>query len=297
MPSRHDAAASASRAPASSPASHAAAPLDDTPHIRVLHEDNHLLAVVKPPGVLSQADSSDGPDMLTLLKDDLKRRYAKPGNVYLGLVHRLDRPVGGVMLLARTSKAASRLSEAVRSRRFGKTYLAVVHGRPAEPSASLRHYLRKDSATNTVSAFSGPAEGAKEALLDYETVATADGLSLLRVRLHTGRPHQIRVQLTTIGCPLVGDRKYGPAGAGGNEGGGNERKPDGLRRHADEGRPGARSAAIDAGIREPALWSAVIEVEHPTTREPLLLRCAPPRVEPWLRWPAELLESAARPLL
>ncbi|EXX86498.1 RluA family pseudouridine synthase, partial [Paenibacillus darwinianus] len=170
--------------------------------IPVLYEDNHVIAIIKPPGVPSQEDETGDPDVLTLVKADLKERYAKPGNVFLGLVHRLDRPVGGVMLLARTSKAASRLSEAVRSRSFAKSYLAVTDGIPKPAVGSLRHYLRKDARTNTVTAFAAPAPEAKEALLDYAAAADSEGRALVAVRLHTGRPHQIRVQLAAAGCPL-----------------------------------------------------------------------------------------------
>ncbi|WP_425414532.1 RluA family pseudouridine synthase [Paenibacillus pinihumi] len=236
------------------------------PDIPILYEDNHLLVVVKPPGIPSQEDESGDPDMLTLLKQDLKLRYNKPGNVFLGLVHRLDRPVGGVMLFAKTSKAASRMSEAVRSRSFDKTYAAVVTGHPGKNAARLKHYLVKDSRTNTVACFPSPAPGSKEALLDYATVASDSKYSLVAIKLHTGRPHQIRVQLASIGCPLAGDHKYG----------------------SSQSKPGHSSIA---------LWSTSIRVDHPVTKESMLFSSTPPLDKPWSIWSADVLEQAAGRML
>ena len=136
------------------------------PSVPILFEDNHVLGVAKPVNVPSQEDATGDPDMLTILKQDIKERYNKPGNVYLGLVHRLDRPVGGAMVFAKTSKAASRLSEAVRSRNFHKQYAAIVHGIPSKPSGRLHDYLLKDTKTNTVLVVPKGTDGAKEALLD-----------------------------------------------------------------------------------------------------------------------------------
>ncbi|WNQ09213.1 RluA family pseudouridine synthase [Paenibacillus aurantius] len=220
--------------------------------IPVLYEDNHLLVVVKPCNVPVQADDSGDPDLLTLLKEDIKVRYNKPGNVYLGLVHRLDRPVGGVMVFARTSKAASRLSDAVRTRSIGKSYAAVVHGSPSPREGRLHHYLLKDFKTNTVSAVSSRTPGAKEALLDYRTSGSRDGYSLVAVRLQTGRSHQIRVQFAATGCPLYGDQRYG----------------------ADRTSPG----------QQIALWSTGLAFEHPTTKEPLSFHSPPPHLYPWTLW-------------
>lgn len=232
--------------------------------IPVLYEDNHLLVVIKPPGIPSQEDDSGAADMLTLLKDDLKKRYNKPGNVFLGLVHRLDRPVGGVMLFAKTSKAASRLSESVRSHQFGKTYAAVLHGTPVQATGKLKHFLLKDKNTNTVKAVSAGVPQAKEARLDYTAIASRSGYTLTAVRLHTGRSHQIRVQMAALGCPLAGDRKYG------ND-------------HANE---------LEA-IADVALWSTSIEVAHPVTKEVHCFRSVPPACYPWTVWPHEQLEQAA----
>lgn len=215
----------------------------------ILYEDNHLLVVVKPVNIPSQADDSGDPDLLTLLKEDLKARYQKPGNVYLGLVHRLDRPVGGVMVFAKTSKAASRLSEQIRTREFKKNYLAVIHGSPECLNGRLRHYLRKDQSNNTVKAFNEPQPEAKEAILEYEIIARRDNLGLGKIHLTTGRSHQIRVQFAAISHPLYGDQKYG----------------------ADISRPG----------QQIALWSAELTFKHPTRDELMQFNSDPPSVYPW----------------
>ena len=154
--------------------------------IALLYEDTHLLVVEKPVNMPTQGDASGDPDLLSLLKEDLKVRYQKPGQVYLGLVHRLDRPVGGVMVFAKTSKAASRLGEQIRTGGFKKTYLAVVHGQP-EKSGRLEHFLLKDRATNIVQVVSSAATGGKKAILEYEVLTEKEGLSLVRINLLTGR--------------------------------------------------------------------------------------------------------------
>lgn len=220
------------------------------PSIPVLYEDNHVIVVVKPPNVPTQEDDSRDPDLLTLIKADLKHRHGKPGNVFLGLVHRLDRPVGGVMVFAKTSKAASRLSDAVRTRAIGKQYRAVVHGKPASASGTLRHHLLKDTRTNMVTVVKANLPGAKEAILDYRVLSSQEGLSLVEVELHTGRPHQIRVQFATIGCPLVGDQRY------------------------------AGPLAIPG--QQIALWSTSLSFEHPVSKELLRFHSEPPAAYPWL---------------
>jgi 23S rRNA pseudouridine1911/1915/1917 synthase len=219
-----------------------------TVEIPVIFEDNHLLVVNKPVNILSQADKTGDRDMLTLLKQDLKVRYNKPGNVYLGLVHRLDRPVGGVMVFAKTSKAAARLSNQVRTREFRKTYLAVVHGKP-EKTRRLRHYLAKDYSSNTVSVVSKNAENAKEAVLEYRVLGSTGDLSLLKINLMTGRSHQIRVQLASTGHPLFGDQKYG----------------------AKVNKPGMQIA----------LCCYEITCLHPTRKEPLTFTQKPQDIYPW----------------
>lgn len=224
--------------------------------VPILYEDNHVLVVVKPVNMPTQEDESRDPDLLSVLKTGVKARYGKPGNVFLGLVHRLDRPVGGVMVFARTSKAASRLSDAVRTRSLRKTYFAVVHGAPEERAGTLKHYLVKDAKTNTVRTAEKGHPEAKEAVLDYRVLGSAERYSLIEVHLHTGRPHQIRVQFAAIGCPLFGDQRYG-------------------------------GRLIEPG-QQIALWSAMLGFDHPTTKEPLRFASAPPEAHPWTLWRASI---------
>lgn len=218
-------------------------------NIPVIFEDNHLLVVEKPVNIPVQEDSSGDPDLLSMLKDYVKHKYNKPGNVYLGLVHRLDRPVGGVMTFARTSKAASRLSEQVRNHEFKKSYLAVVHGKPGENSGRLEHYLLKDARTNTVKVVLSSDPGGKKAVLEYQVVGVNGKLSLVKVNLVTGRSHQIRVQFAAIGHPLFGDQKYG--------------------------------AQLNSPGQQIALWSNLISLRHPTTKEEMTFSSLPPDEHPW----------------
>lgn len=173
----------------------------------MLYEDNHLIAVHKPSGLLVQADATGAVSLMDVTRDYIRKKYHKPGAVFLGLLHRLDRPVSGVVLFARTSKAASRLSEQLRSRGVKKIYLALVHGEVTPSSGSLLSFLKKGE-KKVRTAMEGEAE-AKEASLSYRTLRTAGGKTLLEVRLHTGRKHQIRVQLAALGHPVEGDVKYG----------------------------------------------------------------------------------------
>ncbi len=172
-----------------------------------LFEDNHVLAVNKPAGLLSQGDLTGDLDVLTVAKQIIKDRDKKPGNVYLGLVHRLDRPVGGVMLLAKTSKCAARLSEQLRERTCQKIYFAAVEGVPKHREGELCHRLEKDSATRITKVVQAPR--GKEARLKYRVLASGANRSLLEVLLITGLAHQIRAQLSAEGHPIIGDRKYG----------------------------------------------------------------------------------------
>lgn len=180
--------------------------------MNILYEDNHIIVAVKPHMMPTQADISHDLDMLTALKAYIKEKYCKPGNVYLGLVHRLDRPAGGVMVFARTSKAAARLSEQVRNGQLGKFYYAAIQG-TMPSSGCLEDYLAKDSATNTVRVTD--ASHGKYAKLYYQITAQWKGLSLAEISLCTGRSHQIRVQFASRGCPLYGDARYG-GGQGGH---------------------------------------------------------------------------------
>ncbi len=176
-------------------------------NLEVLYEDNHIIVVVKPFNIPTQEDSSRDIDMLTIIKDYIKEKYNKPGNVYLGLVHRLDRPASGVMVFARTSKAASRLSDEVRNRTIKKTYLAIVHGKTKEQE-KLVDYISKDHKTNN--SYIDKNSG-KESILTYTRLKydEKEDLSLIKVELETGRHHQIRLQMSNIGHVLYGDQRYG----------------------------------------------------------------------------------------
>ena len=180
--------------------------INQTP--KILFEDNHVLVAVKPAGILSQADQTGDKDILTILKDYIKETYQKPGNVYLGLVHRLDRPVGGVMVFAKTSKAAARISNQIQEHTFKKYYLAVVEGTFGESQATLKHYIRKSPSQNVVEVFDKNVNLSKEAILTYKVIDSVDNQSLVEIELMTGRPHQIRAQMSHVGHPLLGDYKY-----------------------------------------------------------------------------------------
>ena len=173
--------------------------------INIIYEDNHLLVVEKPINIPVQADSSGDEDLLTMLKKYLKEKYDKPGDVYLGLVHRLDRPVGGVMVFAKTSKAASRLSKQVKKHEFKKIYMAVIEGKVSD-SGTFKDRLKKDEKTNITRV----SEDGKEAELSYNLIGFVNNLSLVRISLKTGRSHQIRVQFASRKIPLYGDQKYNP---------------------------------------------------------------------------------------
>ena len=219
--------------------------------VTILHEDNSILVVVKPQNIPSQGDSSGDIDLLTLLKSYIKEKYNKPGNVYLGLVHRLDRPTGGVMVFAKTSKAAERLSKQIVDGDMTKTYLATVVGHPKQPKDTLVNYLKKNALTNTVYVATFGDHDAKRAELSYETLESDDLLSLVKVQLGTGRSHQIRVQMSSINCPVYGDARYN----------GNIVKGQNL-----------------------ALWAYKLELTHPVTKERMVFVAYPPQTEPWKRF-------------
>lgn len=184
--------------------------------LNVLFEDNHIIVVEKIPNIPSQGDKTEDIDMLTIIKDYLREKYQKPGNIYLALIHRLDRPVGGVMVFAKTSKAAARLSEEVRERRIKKEYLVVADGRFEKERETLEDYLLKNEKKNMSKVVPEGTKNAKLAKLDYEVLKYNEeiDLSVVRVLLHTGRHHQIRLQLSNIGHSIYGDQKYGTRGRG-----------------------------------------------------------------------------------
>lgn len=223
--------------------------------IRTLYEDNHLMFVEKPVNIPVQKDQSHDKDLLSILKQDIKERYQKPGNVYLGMVHRLDRPVGGIMVFAKTSKAASRLSDIIRRKELTKIYLAVVRGK-VQNKGQMIDFLWKDRAKNIVKVSSKNNKQAKKAILDYQLLANDKGLSLVKINLLTGRPHQIRVQFASRGLPLFGDQKYG----------------------SKVNKPGEQIA----------LWSHELRFIHPVKREEIAVSSYPADDYPWSKWKKQL---------
>ncbi len=177
--------------------------------LNVLYEDNHIVVVIKPQNMPSQEDESGDMDLLTCVKEYVKEKYQKPGEVFIGLVHRLDRPTGGIMVFARNSKSASRLSEQIRDHKMEKTYFAICKGCPKDKSGTLINYLKKDEKENLVKIVTMGSSDAKKAELSYKVLQTNGETSLLEVKIITGRSHQIRVQMAGINCPLLGDNKYG----------------------------------------------------------------------------------------
>ncbi|MBQ8427087.1 MAG: RluA family pseudouridine synthase [Clostridia bacterium] len=229
----------------------------------ILHEDNHIIVVLKPQNVPSCEDESKDKDMLTIIKEYIKVTYDKQGNVYLGLVHRLDRPTGGVMVFAKSSKAAARLSEQLKNGDFEKRYFAVLVGEPKEDKATLTHYMKKNTVNNMVYVCPPTVQGAKFAELEYEITEKHDGLSLADVRLHTGRSHQIRVQMSAIGTPLYGDMRYG----------GEKAKKGHL-----------------------ALWAYYLSFTHPVSKERMVFRVQSPKdVTPWQNFDTERAVRIIKP--
>jgi 23S rRNA pseudouridine1911/1915/1917 synthase len=181
-------------------------------NIDIIYEDNHLIAINKPAGVLVQGDETGDEPLSEAVKAYIKRRYGKPGDVYLGVVHRIDRPVSGAVIFARTSKALERMNALFAERKVEKTYWALVKDRPEPLSATLVHYLDKDKEKNVTKVLSGPSRrhpDAKQAELSYDLMSSLGNFHLLEVHPTTGRSHQIRAQLAHIGCPIRGDIKYG----------------------------------------------------------------------------------------
>ena len=219
--------------------------------IEVLYEDNHLIIVNKSASDIVQGDRTGDVTMPDTIKEFLKEKYNKPGNVFCGVVHRLDRPTSGVVVFAKTSKALTRLNEQFRDKSTKKTYWAVVEQEPKEKSGTLVHYLKKNEKQNKSYASLTETPGSKKASLEYKLIAKSDKYFLLEIELHTGRHHQIRVQLSTIGCIIKGDVKYG-----------------------------ARRSNTDGSIH---LHARFLELQHPTTKE-LIKITAPVPNEPLWQW-------------
>ena len=225
--------------------------------LNILYEDNHVIVVLKPQGVPSCGDESGDDSLLEMVRRYLKVTYDKPGNVYVGLVHRLDRPTGGVMVFAKTSKAAARLSAQMKEGDFEKKYLAVLVGTPKESSATVVNYLKKNSLTNTVYVATETTEGAKRSELSYKLLDSVDDvISLVKIKLETGRSHQIRVQFSCRGLPVFGDARYG-------------------------GNTLMKGANL-------ALWAAELSFLHPVTKDRMVFVSYPPEDnEPWKKFNLE----------
>ncbi len=178
-------------------------------NLDILFEDNHLIIINKRPGDIVQGDKTGDLPLSEIVKLYIKEKYHKPGNVFLGVVHRLDRPTSGAVIFARTSKALSRLNEQLKERKIKKTYWAIIKGKPKVEQAKLTHYLKKNSKNNKSSAYDSIVEGSKKAILNYHLIGSSDNYSLLEVDLETGRHHQIRAQLSKMKMPIKGDLKYG----------------------------------------------------------------------------------------
>ncbi len=225
----------------------------------ILYEDNHVIVAVKPPNLLTQGDETGDESLLDQVKAYVKETYNKPGEAYIGLVHRMDRPVGGLLVFARTSKAAARLSEQVRTHELSRQYVCIVEGDAPDPFTYV-DYLSKDLQNNRVTVLPSYLKlQGKEAILHGRTVARREGLSLVAIQLETGRAHQIRVQMQHAGFPLWGDHRYGNG----------------------------------KGREQIALWGMRLAFVHPVTREQMLFIAPVPEEKPWLLFEKELrgLES------
>ena len=218
-------------------------------NLNIIYEDNHIIIVEKPVNIPSQSDKTGDTDMLTIIKKYLIEKYNKPGDAYLGLIHRLDRPVGGVMVFAKTSKAAARLSEQVRNKEFVKKYLAIVDGKVEPQTGVLEDYLLKTEKTNTSKVVKEGTKNSKYANLEYECINYREetNLSLVRIKLNTGRHHQIRVQFASRNHAIYGDQKYGERGRG----------------------------------KQITLWAYEITIKHPITKDEMTFKVLPKPIGSW----------------
>lgn len=218
-------------------------------NLKIIYEDNHIIVVEKPVNIPSQGDKTGDIDMLTIIKEYLIKKYNKPGDAYLGLVHRLDRPTGGVMVFAKTSKAASRLSEQIRNKEFKKEYLVIADGKFEKNEGTYEDYLLKNEKNNISKVVNQKNKNAKIAKLDYEVLKYNEetNLSLVKVKLHTGRHHQIRVQFSSRFHSIYGDQKYGTRGRG----------------------------------KQLCLWAYKLSFTHPTTKEKLTFESYPESIGSW----------------
>ena len=218
-------------------------------NLKVLYEDNHIIVVEKPVNIPSQGDKTEDLDMLTIIKEYSRVKYNKLGNVYLGLIHRLDRPVGGVMVFAKTSKAASRLSEQVREKIFKKRYLVIVDGKLEKEKEIFQDYLLKNERANISKVVKEGTKNSKFAELDYEVLKydKENNISLVKVNLHTGRHHQIRVQFASRNHAIYGDQKYGSRGQ----------------------------------RQQICLWAYSLTIKHPISKDEMNFICLPEKQKTW----------------
>lgn len=223
--------------------------------MNVIYEDNHIIVVNKESGEIVQGDKTGDTPLSDCVKDYLKRKYQKPGNVFLGVVHRLDRPVSGLVIFAKTSKALSRLNEMFRKGDVHKTYWAIVKNAPKEPVGRLTHWICRNEKQNKSYAYNSEVSGSKKAVLDYRVLASGDNYHILEIRLLTGRHHQIRCQLSAMGSPIRGDLKYGAQRS----------NPDGsislLSRHVEFVHPVSKEfVSLDAPLPKDILWQKILNI-------------------------------------
>ena len=228
-------------------------------NLQVLYEDNHLIIINKRPGDIVQGDKTGDPPLSEIVKTYIAEKYNKPGNVFLGVVHRLDRPTSGIVVFARTSKALERMNKKLRDREIEKVYWALVQGHPVASEGTLEHHLKKNAKNNKSTAFKREGQGTKKAVLHYKTLIELDTFSLLEIQLETGRHHQIRCQLSAIGYPIKGDLKYG-----------------------------AKRSNKDGSIH---LHAQSIAFEHPVQKIPLKIEARPPMDSLWDLSQAEMKQS------